>query len=113
VLRVSGVDVVDVAKVEDTRDEEPGICESGDGVSTSELDAVSWTGVGVVSDDAMDSDDGDALITGATVEEIVSVSVNLAFSRCQRRRGSRLDRLLEHGSRCDGRDNLDLRGSDF
>ena len=73
-LQVAGADVVDVATLEVAADEEAGISGSGDGVSTTELDGVSWTGVGAVSEDTTGSDDGDALITGATVEEMVSVS---------------------------------------
>jgi hypothetical protein len=75
VLHVVGADAVDVARTELAGDDEEGISGSGDGVSTTEIDAVSWTGVGVVSEDAIDSDDSDALITGSTVEEMLSVSV--------------------------------------
>ena len=76
-LQVAGADVVDVATIEDTGDDESGISGSGDGVSTTGLNAVSWTGVGVVSGDATGSDDGEALITGAKVEEMISVSVSM------------------------------------
>jgi hypothetical protein len=80
VLHVVGADAVDVARSEFAGDDEEGISESGDGVSTTELDAVSWTGVGVVSADVIDPDDREALITGATVEEMVSVSVSIGTS---------------------------------
>jgi hypothetical protein len=80
VLHVVGADAVDVARSEFAGDDEEGISESGDGVSTTELDAVSWTGVGVVSADMIDPDDREALITGATVEEMVSVSVSIGTS---------------------------------
>ena len=69
--------MVAVATIAVARDEEEGVSGSGDGVSTAELDAVSWIGVRAVSEDATGSDDGDALITGETVEEFVSVSVSI------------------------------------
>ena len=76
-LQVAGADVVDVATIEVAGDEEAGVSRSSDGVSTTELDTVSSTGVGVVSKDATSSSDDNALITGAKVEEMVSVSVSI------------------------------------
>lgn len=80
-LQVAGADVVDVATIEVAGDEESGVSGIGDGVSTTELDAVSWAGVAVVSEAAIDFDEGEAVITGATVEEIVSVSVSIGTTR--------------------------------
>jgi len=80
VLQVAGADVVDVAMMEDTGDDKAGVSGTGDGVSTTELDSVSWTGVGSGSEAATGSSDDDALITGATVEEMVSVSVSIGIA---------------------------------
>lgn len=73
-LQVAGADEVDVAAIELTRDEEAGVSGEGDGVSITELDVDSSIVVDVGSDD-VDSGDGDVLITGVAVEEMVSVSL--------------------------------------
>ncbi|RYN85163.1 hypothetical protein AA0119_g13346 [Alternaria tenuissima] len=58
-----------------TADEEAVVFGKSDNVSITELDVDSSTVVVVSSDDEKDSGDGDVLVTGAAVEEMVSVSL--------------------------------------
>jgi hypothetical protein len=58
-----------------TADEEAVISRKSDNVSITEFDIDSSAVVVVSSDDEMDSGDGEVLITGAAVEEMISVSL--------------------------------------
>jgi hypothetical protein len=97
-----------------TADEEAVISRKSDNVSITEFDIDSSAVVVVSSDDEMDSGDGEVLITGAAVEEMISVSLVrsggqwlMVWAWRSARRASRARR------QCDGRYSVDFCGSDL